>query len=209
MPKQNRRSVEAEARQRRVLKEAHRQFLENGYTHTSLNSIIARAGGSKATLQKYFGNKAGLFAAVITEPAKRFVTSAQIRTLKGMPHQVLQTFGETVLSFYFRPDALHSYRGVIAEGHRNPSMAKAFYHEGHAQITAALAIRLDEWHHQKIIHCIQPAADADRFLHILRAGIYEQTLIGLRRAPSRKEIVAQVSDSVRVFLFGLTKPAPG
>lgn len=206
MPKQNKRAVEAEARQRRVLKEAHRQFLDKGYAHTSLNSVIARAGGSKATLQKYFGNKAGLFAAVITEPAKRFVTSAHIATLEGTPTKVLQTFGETVLSFYLRPDALHAYRGVIAEGHRNPSMAKVFYQEGHTQIAAALASRLGKWHMQKVLYCMHPDADAERFLHLLRAGLYEQVLIGLRRSSTHKEIAAQVEGSVRVFLSGLTKP---
>lgn len=199
-----RRGAEARSRLRRILSEASRQFLKKGYSGASLNDIIARSGGSKATIQKYFHDKAGLFAAVIAEPARQLVESSQLATTQGSPAQVLQAFGERVLAFYLRPDALNAYRGVIAEGHREARIAKVFYAQGHTQIVAALAARLTEWHEQKLVRSKDATADAERFLHILRAGLYEQTLIGLRKSHSRTAVSAQVEGSVGIFLFGLS-----
>lgn len=35
-------------------------FLEKGYEHTSLSDIVAKGGGSLASVYKYFTNKEGL-----------------------------------------------------------------------------------------------------------------------------------------------------
>lgn len=200
-----RRGAEAEARLRRILNEAKSQFLEKGYSGASLNEIIARSGGSKATIQKYFGDKSGLFAAVIAGAARQFVESAQIAAAQGSAADVLQAFGESVLEFYLRPDALNVYRGVIAEGHGDRRVAKAFYEQGHARIAAVLASRLSAWHEQGLIHSDDFAADSERFLHMLRAGLYDQTLIGLRKSHTRADVTAQVEGSVRIFLSGLAR----
>lgn len=39
-------------------------FLERGYDAVSLDDIVNHAGGSKASIYKYFGNKEGLFTAI-------------------------------------------------------------------------------------------------------------------------------------------------
>jgi hypothetical protein len=41
------------------------------------------------------------------------------------------------------------------------------------------------------------------FLHMFRAGRYEQVLIGVRRAASPAEIDERVSRAVQLFLAGL------
>ena len=201
----NRRGAEAEARLTRIVSEAKAQFLAKGYSGASLDDIIAGSGGSKATIQKYFGGKAGLFASVVAEQARQWVESTQLAVAQGTPAQVLRAFGESVLHFYLRPDALHVYRGVIAEGHPHPGVAQAFYERGHAQIVAALAACLKTWHDKGLVHSHDVSADADRFLHLVRAGLYEQTLLGLRKSHTRAELIAQVDGSVRLFLSGLAR----
>ena len=39
-------------------------FLERGYDAVSLDDIVNHAGGSKASIYKYFGSKEGLFTAI-------------------------------------------------------------------------------------------------------------------------------------------------
>jgi hypothetical protein len=39
-------------------------FLERGYDAVSLDDIVHHAGGSKASIYKYFGSKEGLFKAI-------------------------------------------------------------------------------------------------------------------------------------------------
>jgi AcrR family transcriptional regulator len=208
---ENRRGSEAAARLAAILKVATRLFLRNGYAGTSLNDVLARAGGSKATLRKYFRDKSGLFEAVIADVSTRFVADAHLGDIKGAPDEVLRRFGEIVLGFYLAEGSLAAYRGVVAEGHRSPAMARSFHQRGHRLVQAALAERLAQWHREGRVASSDPMDDADLFLHLVRAGAYEQRLIGLRKAPGRQEIASRVASAVRVFLRGIGdgRPARG
>jgi len=202
--KGNRRSAEARTRLNAILTAARRLFTKQGYANTSLNDVVALAGGSKATVLKYFRNKAGLFAAVIADVSQRFVAAARLADIQGTPAQVLQAYGEVVLRFYLANDSMVAYRGVVAEGHRYPAMARAFYLQGHTLVEAALAERLQAWRRSGLADTAGGLDDADLFLHLLRAGLYEQRLLGIRRPPTQKEISATIARAVQVFLHGIT-----
>jgi TetR/AcrR family transcriptional regulator, mexJK operon transcriptional repressor len=205
----NRRSAEAASRVALILRVAKRLFLREGYANTSLNDIIALAGGSKATLRKYFKDKAGLFSAVIADVSTNFVASAHLKDIVGAPEEVLRAFGEIVLRFYLAEESLAAYRGVVAEGVKSPAMARSFYEQGHCLVQAALAERLAAWHRTGLVVSANALDDADLFLHLIRAGIHEQCLIGLRQSPGRPEISARISSAVRIFLHGVGNRRPG
>jgi len=204
----NRRGSEAAARQALILRVATRLFLRRGYAGTSLNDVVARAGGSKATLRKYFRDKSGLFAAVIADVSTKFVASAHLGELEGTPDEVLRAFGQVVLGFYLDDHSLAAYRGVVAEGHRSPDMARSFHEQGHRLVQATLAERLALWHREGSVLSPDPLDDADLFLHLIRAGPYEQRLIGLRKAPTRQEVSRRVAGAVRLFLHGVGGQQP-
>ena len=199
----NRRGAEAEARLRRILAVAERMFIERGYAHTSLDAIVRRSGGSKATLLKYFGNKAGLLAAVFDRVAALRVADALGAARSGEPSAALRAVGQAVLGFYLRPDSLVIYRSVIAEGHRYPALAQAFYHGGHGRFVAALAARLQAWHDAGLLHSDDAQADANRFLHMLRANLLEPGLLGLAPAFGPRQIQREVDAAVALFLHGV------
>lgn len=54
-----------EPRIRAILEAAEQVFLENGYEAGSLDAVAARANASKATIYAHFGNKVGLFKAIV------------------------------------------------------------------------------------------------------------------------------------------------
>lgn len=58
---QTRRGIE---RRLALLLSATELFLDKGYDAVSLDDIVNHAGGSKASIYKYFGNKDGLFTAI-------------------------------------------------------------------------------------------------------------------------------------------------
>lgn len=199
----NRRGVEARSRLDRLLSTARRLFIERGYLGTSLNDVIADAGGSKATLLKYFGNKAGLFSAVVADVSSRLVRASHLADLKGEPDKVLQTFGERVLQFYLDRESLVAYRGVITGGVHDRTMALAFYRQGHLTVVAALSAQLTQWQRAGLMACRDCRDDADLFLHLIRAGPYEQRLLAIRDAPTRREISNRVRRAVQIFLRGV------
>jgi AcrR family transcriptional regulator len=201
--RRNQRVEAAEARRQRILAEAEVLLAERGYSGFSLNVLVRRAGGSKASIAKFFGNKAGLIAAVMGETARAFATKLGRLAVDDDPEADLVRLGCTVLGFFLLPGALMAYRAVVGEGHREREMAAAFYRTARVAVVDAVAARLQHWQAAGRLQLADVHAAADRLTHLLRSGLHEQTLLGLRaRPPGAKEIEASVVPAVREFLRG-------
>jgi len=197
------RGAEAQARVQRIVAAAHRLFVTRGYHVTSLDAILARAGGSKATLRKYFGNKAGLLGVVLTDEAARCVARADRAAQHRSVEPALRAFARVVLEFYCRREALLVYRAVVAETAAQPVVGRRFHSGGHMTFVAALAKHLTRWQERGALMLVDATADADRFLHMLRAGPHDQALLGVRDGVPRAAIREHVDACVRIFLKGL------
>ena len=64
-----------QARRRRLLEEAIRQFGKQGYLGTSLESVAAAVGVRKQTLLYYFSTKEALLGACVLEASRRVATA--------------------------------------------------------------------------------------------------------------------------------------
>jgi AcrR family transcriptional regulator len=53
-----------------IIESALSAFLELGYGGTTMDEVVKRAGGSKASIYKHFKNKEDLFATVVDEYAE-------------------------------------------------------------------------------------------------------------------------------------------
>ena len=197
------RGAEAQARVQRMVAAAHRLFITRGYHQTSLDAILRRSGGSKATLRKYFGNKAGLLGAVLSDEAARCVARADRAAGHRSVAAALRAFARVVLEFYCRRDSLLVYRAVIAETAIQPEVGRSFRSGGHMTFVAALARHLTHWQQRGALSLVDASADADRFLHMLRAGPHDQALLGAIERVSPAAISAQVDACVAIFLSGL------
>lgn len=199
----NQRVEAAEARRRRILEEAEQLLAERGYSGFSLNVLVRRAGGSKASIAKFFGNKAGLIATVMQETAQAFAARVGRLAVDDDPEADLVRLGQAILTFFLLPGALMAYRAVVGEGHREREMAAAFYQAARVAVVDAVAARLQHWQAAGRLQVADVQASADRLTHLLRSGLHEQTLLGLRaRPPGPKEIEASVVPAVREFLRG-------
>ena len=187
----------------RIVAAAQQLFITHGYHQTSLDVILKRSGGSKATLRKYFGNKAGLLGAVLGDEAARCVTRADRAAGDGPVESALRAFACVVLEFYCRHDSLLVYRAVIAETAIQPEVGRSFRSTGHMTFVAALARHLAQWQQQGALKLIDASADADRFLHMLRAGPHDRALLGAPGRVSKAAVREHVDACVRIFLRGL------
>jgi len=71
---------------------AHARALisEGGIEGLSLNEVLRLAGGSKATLVKYFGDRSGLISAAIAEEAREAMAALRLETddiRRGIRHR--------------------------------------------------------------------------------------------------------------------------
>ncbi|MGE3143512.1 MAG: TetR/AcrR family transcriptional regulator, partial [Hyphomonadaceae bacterium] len=108
-----------EARRAAFLEAATDVFLEQGYEAASVNEVVRRAGGSLATLYSQFGNKDGLFAAVVEQATTRFSQSIMSAVDPDMAlADGLQAIGEHFLTTALTPRSLAFFRLIVGEGRK-------------------------------------------------------------------------------------------
>ena len=115
-------------RKARILSAATGLFLSVGYGETSIDAIVAKSGGSKATLYSYYPTKADLFRAVVDS----IVTDhegPELRSLENV-RDTLVAFAEHRLRVVFSRKHRSLMRLIIAERDRFPDIARMYYEQG-------------------------------------------------------------------------------
>jgi AcrR family transcriptional regulator len=194
----------SEDRRRAILETAAALFFERGYAATSIDAIIARAGGSKRNIYAQFGGKAGLFTAIVTESADQALATLAVDEAAGRDlRETLTALGRRLLEVYMSPTVLGVYRVVVAEAHRDRALAQAFYEKGPGRTAAALREVLLRAAARGEIALNDPALPAEHFVGLLRDNLHLQVVLGLRPTPSPAEIDMLVRSAVELFLDGL------
>ncbi|WP_017716303.1 TetR/AcrR family transcriptional regulator [Kamptonema formosum] len=111
-----------------ILKGAMQEFLAHGYTGTSMDRVAAAARVSKATVYSHFGDKEGLFAALVERLAKqRFQILFNAEPPAGEAKIVLPQLAATLLNQVIEDtEYLTFMRVIVAESGRFPNLAKIF-----------------------------------------------------------------------------------
>lgn len=121
-------SSRGQRRQEKILKAAAELFLKDGYGETSIDAIVEKSGGSKATLYSYFPTKADLFRAVVDDvvrnrAAPELVPSGDIRA-------TLVEFAVQRMRVVFSRRHRGLLRLIIAERERFPDIARTYFEHG-------------------------------------------------------------------------------
>ena len=192
------------ARREALLQAAAELFFEQGYAATSIDAIIARAGGSKRNIYNEFGNKDGLFSAMGSENADHILSALMIDEIEGRDlRETLTAFGTRLMSGYMSPALIGAYRTVITEAQRFPDLVRTFYEKGPGRATARLAEVLEDARSRGEIHTDDCARAAGLFVGMVRDNLHLQVVLGLRPAPSEEEVRQAVDSAVEVFLEGI------
>jgi AcrR family transcriptional regulator len=124
-----------------IVAAARQSFLAKGYAATSMSGLLKTlGGGSKATLWSYFRSKEELFAAVIEDVTASF--RRQIETglfAPGELEETLVNFCRNLTGRLAQPDAVATWRLVMAESGRFPEVGQIFYRQAAGQVERALA----------------------------------------------------------------------
>jgi len=190
-----------------MIDHARTQIMAVGVDRFNVNEVLRQAGGSKATLAKYFGDRTGLIAAAIGAEARSAMAALSFSTV--LPHslplrEALERTLGGVLRFYLTPGALSLYRAVIGAANGDPRGAAAFYHEGHAVVVRTIANLLEERKGQDVPADLDTQNVADQLVHVIRAGLYERALIGIDQPPfDESEISATTATTLNLIMPGL------
>ncbi|MEP6829431.1 MAG: TetR/AcrR family transcriptional regulator [Rhizomicrobium sp.] len=187
-------------RRENILQIAHMAFLEDGYAATSMSSIEAAVGGSKATLYNYFSSKEELFSAVIAERCRDFEEMLYDADLESQDfRKALTTLGERAVRWMLRDDSIATYRLITAETGRFPELGRAFYLAGPQKGKEMLAEffgRAAERGHLKPGYMM---AMAIHFMTLCKGELQHRKLWSID-TPTDKDIETTVATGVNVFL---------
>ena len=126
--KRQRISSRGQQRKAKILSAATRLFLSDGYGETSIDAIVERSGGSKATLYSYYPTKADLFRAVVDSIVTNH-EGPELRSLDDV-RDTLVTFAKHRLAIVFSSNHRALMRLIISERDRFPDIARMYYEQG-------------------------------------------------------------------------------
>ncbi|MEY0234445.1 TetR/AcrR family transcriptional regulator [Providencia manganoxydans] len=192
-------------RNKALISAASEIFIQHGFEGTTLDMIIERAGGSRSTLYKNFGDKEGLFAAVIETMIDDIFSDYE--TTPPAPQTI-----ESVLSFYgarfllnvIKPQSIGLYRLILGEYNRFPEISQAFFEQGPVRSYRLLTEKLLELPEVKINEKILLSISS-RFLEMLKADVFITTFCVADFQPSDEFITQQISLSVDIIASYIRK----
>ncbi len=196
-------TARGEARRERLLEAARDVFLEQGYAGASVNEIVARAGGSLATLYKQFGNKEGLFqAALESHAATAWAALEEGRRAHQAPEQVLFELGRRMLDLVFDPAVIRLVRGLAFEAGRNPALGELFLSRGPDRTRRQLADYLRDQVAAGHLVLDDPREASGMFVGMLLGEWHIDALLGRDIAITPAQRDARARRCVALFLKG-------
>ena len=187
-----------------LLQAAAEVFFEQGYAATKIDAIIDRAGGSKRNIYNEFGNKEGLFLALVARNADAALSTLPIEAIGARDvRETLTAFGRHLMAAYMSPSLIGIYRIAITEANRFPDLVRSFYEQGPGRATSQLAGILEDAKAREEIRIGDCKHAAEHFVGMIRGNLHLQVVLGLRPPLLDGEIQDAVASAVDVFLDGI------
>lgn len=196
--------TETNDRHEALLDAAAEVFFQQGYAAASIDAIIERAGGSKRNIYKAYGNKEGLFAAIVRRNADAAIASLPLDDPDKLAlDETLYRFGSHLMHVYMSPAVIGVYRIAVTEAHRFPELVRSFYEQGPGRMATRLAEVLAAFRKKGAIDVDDCDIAASQFVGMIRDNLHLQVVLGLRAAPTREEADGAVASAVTIFLNGV------
>lgn len=169
-----------ERRKNAILDAAEQLFLEMGFEKTGLGAVVARSGGSLATVYNLFGSKQGLLHAVVERAGEEHI--AEAREFGGNCHSPRATLIQFA-KFYFRfatsTKTLGLLRIVIAQTIDDPGFGNRFSANVVSNHRQWLTEAFSNWNDAGLARIDRPKAAADLFFAIVLCDAPLHTLLAL------------------------------
>lgn len=191
------RAGERAERRRAVLEAAFAELAEHGYEKVTMLGVAKRAGASKETLYSWFGNREGLFAALITENAD--ASAERVRAAlagDGEPRQTLTGYAIGLLTLLTDDRSIALNRGAMT----SPELAEILLAQGRHRVGPVVEAYLARLAADGFL-AIDDPADAFTLLYGLVVRDTQIRVLLGERPPSKRQIAARAELAVDRFLL--------
>jgi len=188
------------AQREAILQAASEVFLERGYAGASIDAVVERAGGSKATVYALFGNKEGLLTALVAQGAESLAAFMDALPAGASLEENLRAIGRSYLQLILQPKRIALYRLVSGESGRCPQIGDIFYRTG----PQAVALRVAEFFRAAAARGLMQIDDPERLAHFfidaVRGDHHNRVLFNPTRMPTPQEMEQHLDFVVRTLL---------
>lgn len=192
--------VKTDAQRRKILAAAAEVFHEHGFAGASVNAVAERAGGSKATLYRYFKSKEDLFVTLMLEAVLENA-EAVFDTLRPSEdlRRTLERFGVGLLELGLSDESLSVRRNSIAEGPRS-GLGQELFERGSKMLWGRMADFLRGQMDAGRLRRADPWTVAMHLRGLLESDLINRALIGARVDKRPKSLKSHAADAVDVLL---------
>lgn len=175
-------------------------FAAHGFHGVSIDQLVAAAGGSKATLYRYFSSKEELFEAIIADLTDTTVADRSVDELADLRlEEGLRAIGHATARAALSEQATVLFRLAVGEYVRFPELAQLMFERGPAVSYARLRDFLAGRAAAGEIHVDDPQIAAEQFLGGIVGHLQLRRALG--QAPTDPtQITARVEAGVKTFL---------
>lgn len=179
-----------------IIKAAAELFLVQSYERTTLDQIVERAGGSKTLVYEQFGDKEGLFKAVMLDLCENIFRPVERPRRTGKtgpkePRAILIELGLQFLHTIWGNEVLALSRIVFTEGSRHPEVADVFFTHGYDEGFKRLAGYLDSISRSRLAESRRMQLSMI-FFCMMKGDAFDRKLAGSNHQRSLRELVEQV-----------------
>lgn len=201
-------------RDQRLIEVATRLFLERGFDATSIDALAEAARVSKPTVYAQYGDKRGLFAAVLRREIARWLAplaaaAADMQVDGGADRPVeerLIDLGRQLLTLNCSSDSIAFSRILTAQAINFPEIAKLAVDEGWSKAVSTTAEFFDHLVAGGGLELEDTTIAAETFLNMVVGHTHRMATFGIPFEMATAEQRMEVS--IRLFLAGALGP-PG
>jgi AcrR family transcriptional regulator len=187
----------------RFLDAATEVFIEKGYQHARLSEIVARAGGSLATLYRVFGDKEGLARAIILRRLQDLNERMQTLNLSGLPPKdALFLAAERIAQGMTTTEMLVVHRIAIGEGQSFPDLRDWFFDHAVASVRGSVSDYFEQEMAAGRLRIASASMASSQFFMMLFGDLVIRISCGNLRDPDPEELRNYALGAVDLFLHG-------
>ena len=190
------------AQRRDVILDAATAILrEKGYRDATMLDVARRVSASKETLYAWFGNKSGLFQAVIRRNADRVRTVLEAH-LDGNAavEEALADVGRALAGLLLGDGAVAINRAAISEARSDPELARILVETGREATLPFFVRYLERCRERGLLDFDDPWEAAETFLGLLLGDKQIRRLLGVVETPDAGEIETRARQAAVRFL---------
>lgn len=197
------------AREAEILEAAFIVLCDRGYAGATMQEVARAANASKETLYNWFGDKRGLFGALVAanaEAAKAVLRGAlQSETATG---SALETFGSALLTLLTGDRAVAMNRAAAADADKDAVLGHTLAASGREAVLPLLIELIAAARERGEVAINDDRSAAEAYLGLLLGDLPIRRVIGVAKAPSADEIEARAARAVGQWLrlFAVTRP---